>query len=629
MIRKIKKAFLKRYGEIQKKHNKNVKKFDKLNLNSTYTFCSEHCAIRSNTALIESRSGEDLAGNMLRIAQGLQERNVKVYISVKEDSEEKIRAIARKAGLTKAKFVTIHTCRYYRILATAKYLFNDVSFTWRFIKRDDQVYTNTWHGTPLKCLGYDVPGDQYIMGNGQRNLLMADYLAVPNSFCGEHLIDAYHIRNLYHGKVLYSGYPRNQIFFDNEARARVRRELGLEQKKVYAYMPTWRGNHTEASDDFLPVLTAMLDSLDTGFSDEQILYVKLHNLTKSQLDLSGYRHIREFPAEYETYEFLNIADCLITDYSSVLFDFANTGAGIVLYVPDKEEYLRERGMYLSLDALPFPQAGTAEELLTALNSCREIRYPEFAATYCAYDNGNCTNRLLDHVMGIARTYEEETLPKPEKQNVMIFCSNVQIQDPITASLKNLLENLDSARFNYYFGFYRKNTPAECEFFRNVPKDISIFSISSPFYLTFIEQWAYDLQQKKHVFKKPVQKVLDRLYRRELKKLLVDAPFDVIVHFDGYGTQDTLPMFQQYPKKRIVLAHNNMKAKKHKRSKPDKAILKSAYSHYDQIVAVTPEAAKSVAALGAPKKKTVLLQGLSETGDSLKSAVMEFETLLID
>ena len=172
LFKKIKKKFKKLKAQIKKKRQQRIDAYKrKINYtmkkedfkNTIYTFAYDHCKIKPNVAFIESRAGEDLAGNMFRIAQGLQKRNIKLYIAVKKGSEEKVNRLMRLAGVENAETVTMYSHRYYYMLAVAKYLFNDVCFDWKYVKKEGQVYVNTWHGTPLKNLGYDVPGEQWLM----------------------------------------------------------------------------------------------------------------------------------------------------------------------------------------------------------------------------------------------------------------------------------------------------------------------------------------------------------------------------------------------------------------------------------------------------------------------------------
>lgn len=95
--------------------------------------------------------------------------------------------------------------------------------------------------------------------------------------------------------------------------------------------------------------------IDKRLRDDQIFYVNLHNFLNAELEYEGYRHIRPFPKEYETYEFLSIADCLVTDYSSVFFDFANTRRKIVLFAYDEDEYFATRGCTWIMKNCRFPK----------------------------------------------------------------------------------------------------------------------------------------------------------------------------------------------------------------------------------------------------------------------------------
>ena len=590
--------------------------------NSIYTFFYYHCKIKENTAFVESRMGEDLAGNMFRIAQGLQKRNVKLCIAVKRGYEEKVQRLLHIAGVENAILIPMYSYRYYYTLATAKYLFNDVVFDWKYIKKDSQVYVNTWHGTPLKNLGYDVNGEQYLMGNGQRNLMMADYIAMPNKYCADHLIGAYRLKHIFHGKILYSGSPRNQVFYDAENRNRIREKLGLQKKKVYIYMPTWRGGHNSASNAFAAIMLSVFEYLDENFNENQVLYVKLHNMMKASLDLSRFTHIKEFPTEFEPYEVLNCADCLITDYSSVFFDFASTRKKIILYVPDKEEYLNDRGMYMSIDKLPFPQVITAVELLNTLNDESKEDYSEFIQEYCSFDSKDCTENLLTHVMDGNKVCLEEELPSNGKKNIAIYSGAISLKNGINTALMNVLSHADTSKYNIYLAFYRKTTNANCDVFSRLPKDVGIFSVSSSFFFTFGERIAYYLQQKKNINASIVQKKLDKMYAREIKKIYYDAPFDVLIHYEGYGTHDSITLFQHYPQKRVVFVHNDMQQEIRTKHNQNPYILKTAYEKYDIVAVVSPDLIEPTIAVGAPKDKITIVNNIHDAEEIRERAQAE-------
>ena len=119
------------------------------------------------------------------------------------------------------------------------------------------------------------------------------------------------------------GYPRNEVFFDPCIREKVRAEQGLQGKKVYAYMPTFRSRDPSsggtAQADFI---RTFFEQADLKLDDSEVLFVHLHYYIDDFIRYSDYRHIRPFPAEIEPYEFLTAADVLISDYSSVMYDFS-------------------------------------------------------------------------------------------------------------------------------------------------------------------------------------------------------------------------------------------------------------------------------------------------------------------
>ena len=97
----------------------------------------------------------------------------------------------------------------------SEYLINNSSFPVYFVKRDEQKYIQTWHGTPLKTLGKDMRLGIESMYNVQHNFLQADYITFPNDFTRDVMMECYNLNPLYTGKVVMAGYTRNEIFFDS------------------------------------------------------------------------------------------------------------------------------------------------------------------------------------------------------------------------------------------------------------------------------------------------------------------------------------------------------------------------------------------------------------------------------
>ena len=206
------------------------------------------------------------------------------------------------------------------------------------------------------------------------------------------------IEKIYHGKILLEGYPRNSVFFDEERKEELKKELNLQDKEIFVYMPTFKGILTDRKDEEQKYeIEEYLEELDEKLNDKQLALVKLHVYNRSKLNFDQYKHVKPFIEDYETYDVLNMADVLITDYSSVFFDFANTRRKIVLFNYDEEEYMKYRGTYFPLSDLPFPKVQTIDDLVKELNSPKEYDDSEFLEKFCTYDRPDAAKYICKHV----------------------------------------------------------------------------------------------------------------------------------------------------------------------------------------------------------------------------------------
>ncbi|MDE7299530.1 MAG: CDP-glycerol glycerophosphotransferase family protein, partial [Lachnospiraceae bacterium] len=435
-------------GSAVKKIGRRVRKFKKklkllrakirhVSLNSLYIRCLKNKPLRENAVLLESKGGLDMGGNIFYLLKELTSGSYKdfeIYLAVHRRKRQTFQDMFERYGIAGVQMIETNGRDYYRLLATAKYLFNDTTFPAWFIKREGQVYLNTWHGTPFKMMGRDVWNRAYAIGNVQRNFLLADYLLYPNDYMKEKMLSSYMLNNLWRGAAMLEGYPRNSIFFRPERGRQVKEELGLADKRLILYMPTWRGVMTNKKSDVqMEAAYCYFTLLDELLTDDEIFFVKFHIFTAKKFKFEEYRHIRPFPEEFETYDFLNAADVLVTDYSSVFYDFANSGKKIVLFTYDRDEYLDERGLYVPIDSLPFPQASNAEELIREIRSPKAYDDTEFRSVYCKYDNADAARRILCHVLkGVNCCLTEGPTPNG-KENVVIYCANLG-RNGITTSL---------------------------------------------------------------------------------------------------------------------------------------------------------------------------------------------------
>ena len=387
--------------------------------------------IQDKAVFLYSQQGKNLHGNMFYLLKAMATdaayASHTLYVGVYPDSKDAFSHLLSQYGLSeRAVLVENGSRRFIEVLARSRYLFSDTSLPPYFAKRDGQVYLNTWHGTPLKTLGKATANDFFDIPNLQKSFILADYLLYPSEYMRDIMIDDYMLKGLAQNRILLCGYPRNEVFLSGDA-AKIRRDFGLEGKTLYAYMPTWRGsvrNVDGASQQ--EQLLGYLQEIDRGLTDGEILCVNLHPYVRSAIDFDEFVHIRQFPTDVETYDFLNACDGLITDYSSAFFDFAITRKPILLFAYDEEEYLRERGMYLDIRTLPFPRVTTAAELLAALR--KPVTDPEgyerFVDTYCRYDAPDISARICRQVvLGQEAGLCVQPMPEGDRPTLLIHAGN--------------------------------------------------------------------------------------------------------------------------------------------------------------------------------------------------------------
>ncbi len=475
--------------------------------------------IDQNVAFVESRGGEDLAGNMYCIASDLCRRGMRVQLSVARGSEGKVDAILGSGafpGLTK---VEKDTEAYFRAIATAKYLFNDMVYPDVVVKRPGQVFVNTWHGTPLKNLEFDVRKERHAMGGGTRGFLQCDYLAVPSMYLADRLLGASQIDQIYRGRIACCGYPRNAVFFDVAEREKVRRAMGVQDKEVFAYMPTWRGTfegHVDVTGEY--ATQAILDFFERTLRDNQVMYVKLHNFAVQSVSYDDYRHVRPFDPRFDAYAVLNAADCLITDYSSVFFDYASCGGKVVLFTYDRAEYLRERGLYIDLDELPFPKADTYRQLAGELNLVKSYDDADFLRTYCTFDRPDSTDTLLRLVIDGEDSCAIAKATPNGKRNVLLYDASYYLHDALPEEVEELLTGLDTSEANYYYGFRQwalKRTP---KYLQRLPEAIRLYALPENTRMTSREQ----AEARRGGGRLPASYV-----ERETQRLFFGNPFDEV------------------------------------------------------------------------------------------------------
>lgn len=555
--------------------------------------------INENTILIEPQQGRTINGSMFYILKELtsdkQYEKFEKYVVLNKKSIKSANEILKYNKIENVKIVRYLSNRYYKLLATAKYIITDTSLATSFIKKDGQKILNTWHGTPLKYLGKKIKNNYHSIGNVQKNFMISDYLLYPNEYTKEHLIEDYMLENISEAKSMLAGYPRNTAFFEEESRNTIRKELNIEDNaQILAYMPTWRENTNKnnENDENKSTITLKLMEIESKLNENQILYVNLHPLDRSSVDFSVFKKIKEFPSKYETYQFLNITDCLITDYSSVFFDYAITKKKIILFCYDEEEYLATRGLYFDYKLLPFAKAKTTDELIKEINTSKNYDDTDFINQFCKYDEKNITKKICEEFILNKKTdLKIEKIKNNGKENVLIYVGNLS-KNGITSSINNLLSNIDLKERNYYITFSANKIYKNCEQLLKFPEDIMYISTVGKTNMNIMQKIKFVLYRKNLIPIKLMEKTINKVYKNEIKRLYGNAKFDTVIQFNGYEYKKIL-FYSAFDCNTVIYVHSNMLNEINVRKNQHLNTLKYAYNKYDKVVSVTEDIKESI------------------------------------
>ena len=304
------------------------------------------------------------------------------------------------------------TQEYFEALARSKYLVSNDDMQAPFRKRDGQTYLQTWHGTPLKKIGFDIANPQFISGTAYfdhlaRDVAQWDLLLSPNSFSTPIMRGAFR----YEGEICESGYPRNDLLCRPDAAevaARVRDRLGLPAgKRVVLYAPTWRDNQVYANGRrYRFDMRLDLERAWSELGEDYVFLIRGHHHMADDVP-AGMRpgfavNVTAYPDITELYL---VSDILVTDYSSTMFDYAVTGRPMLFFTYDLADYRDNlRGFYFDFEGeAPGPLLATSDEVIAAVRDAGAVAasyqdaYEIFKARFASLDDGKAGARVCDRL----------------------------------------------------------------------------------------------------------------------------------------------------------------------------------------------------------------------------------------
>lgn len=348
--------------------------------------------------LFESFAGSAIADSPLALFREALKRTSggKLYWTVKDLS------VPVPSGATP---VVLHSAEYHEILSTAKWLVNNNNFPYYFNKRPGQTYVQTWHGTPLKKIGNDVPAGNLSISYRElmkREALQWDFLLAQNEYASERLSNAFG----YEGKVLESGYPRNDSLVTGEVAepsSDLRTRLGISpDQHVVLYAPTWRDNMRTASNHYDLVSYLDFGAISKAFGDQVVILLRGHSNTIAANRKFTNINVIDVSKHPDINEVMLASDSLVTDYSSIMFDYSTLKRPIYILAPDIDDYSSStRGFYYDFEQnLPGPLLKNTAELIKLLKKdpvAYLYRVRNYANQFAPMDDGEASARVADEI----------------------------------------------------------------------------------------------------------------------------------------------------------------------------------------------------------------------------------------
>ena len=300
--------------------------------------------------------------------------------------------------------------KYAYYMGIAKYfVFNTRQPLW-FRKREEQIFLETWHGTPLKRLAFDqeevTAASPSYKTQFYRQKQEWDFLIAANKFSS----DVFRSCFMYDGPMLETGYPRNDLLKDpdrDEITIELKKKCGIPlSKRTILYAPTWRDDEYYGNGSYKFQIKLNLEMMKKELGDEYVVILRTHYYIADNIDLTGLEDFAYNLSKYDDVtEIYLMSDILITDYSSVFFDYAGLRRPMLFFTYDLDKY-RDilRGFYIDMEKeLPGPLVYTTEEVINRIKSIDEMnkeyasRYDAFYERFCCWEDGHAAKRVVDAV----------------------------------------------------------------------------------------------------------------------------------------------------------------------------------------------------------------------------------------
>ena len=364
--------------------------------------------VNDKVIFFESSVGRNYSSNPKYVYEEMVKQDLdKEFICIwsLEDTNIEIPGNAIKVKRARLKYL------YY--LATAKIWVCDTRQPAFLVKRPETTYIQLWHGTPLKKLAMDM--DVLKMSEGmdlseykrlfKKNTETWDYLISQSDYTTEKFRSSFDFKN----RILKTGFPRNDVLFNKnnmESINSIKKGYNIPlDKKIILYAPTWRDDEFYENGVYKYSSLIDFEKLKKELSDTHIILVKLHYLVKDTTDLSSYEgFVYKCDEVSDIQELYLISDILVTDYSSVMFDFAILKRPMIIYAYDYVKYRDKlRGLYFDIfEIFPGPIVENTPDLIDSIKNYDfndyKMKYEKFLNKFTQFDDGTASLKIVNLIL---------------------------------------------------------------------------------------------------------------------------------------------------------------------------------------------------------------------------------------
>lgn len=393
--------------------------------------------IKDNVILYESFAGAGMIDSPYAIfLEFLRNKKFDDYIHVWviNNFENNNFRLLEYADKPNVRFILYGSNDYLKYISIARYLINNNTFPTYWTKKPGQIYVNTWHGIPRKKLFFDIPNNKMNTGNVMRNFLSADYLLASDDSIEKMYLGAARLNGLCNDKIIRTKdfrkeliIPKRQVFKQLDMIGMM--DLSKERKPIALYAPTWRDGKYSIDTEIIRELG------NYGYC----VLVKAHHVDYEN-------RARYIPSSIDINTLFPICDLLVTDYSSVFYDWINYGDNpVIFYAPDYEEYCQKQGLYQDFPCAPAKNIETFKTYLENLDD-----YWEKVQQQIWKQRTNVwTNKIInvhEFLEGLLSKADFNTPKVNDKKRLLFYAGDFK-PNGVTSSILSLFNRIDYNKYD--------------------------------------------------------------------------------------------------------------------------------------------------------------------------------------